>query len=143
MDVNFSPQGPPDVVLPDPAAELTARLDAAQSDGDRLAEVVASDPTFLAAWAALGDNAAEDTSVSGAIEAYAYYRVGYHRGLDALRKNGWKGSGFVRWSAESNRGFLRCLQGLGRMASVIGEEHEATRCDEFLRQLDPNGPWAS
>ncbi len=142
MDVHFSPEGPPDIVLPEVEAALASRLEEARGDRDRLAVVIAEDPTFLAAWAALGD-AAADAATSGAVEAYAYYRVGYHRGLDALRKNGWKGSGFVRWSAEPNRGFLRCLEGLGRMAVVLGEDHEATRCGEFLRQLDPSGPWAN
>lgn len=32
------------------------------------------------------------------IEAYMAFRVGYHRGLDQLRANGWRGSGFVRCS---------------------------------------------
>jgi hypothetical protein len=71
------------------------------------------------------------------VEAYAYYRIGYHRGLDALRANGWRGSGYVRRSAPSNRGFLDCLAGLGRMADAIGETDEAERCTQFLAQLDP------
>ena len=137
MDVNFSPQGPPDVVLPPPPAEQSARLDRADTI-EAVAGVVAKDPTYLDGWATLGDLAASD-AISGAVEAYAYYRVGYHRGLDALRKNGWKGSGFVRWSAETNRGFLRCLQGLGRMAERVGETDESVRCAEFLIQLDPSG----
>lgn len=73
------------------------------------------------------------------LERYAYFRVGYHRGLDALRQNGWRGSGFVRWSEASNRGFLRCLLGLARMANEIGEVDEAERCTIFLAQLDPSG----
>jgi hypothetical protein len=71
------------------------------------------------------------------VEAYAYFRIGYHRGLDFLRKNGWKGSGYVRWEHPSNRGFLRCLDGLARMAGAIGETDEEVRCAEFLRMLDP------
>jgi hypothetical protein len=67
------------------------------------------------------------------------YRVGYHRGLDALRANGWKGSGYVRWSAPTNHGFLNCLDGLARTAADIGETDEATRCLQFLLQCDPNG----
>lgn len=140
MDVNFSPQGPPDVVLPPPPPSQAAELDRADS-ADAVAAVVANDPTYLEAWATLGDMA-DSESMVGAVESYAYYRVGYHRGLDALRKNGWKGSGFVRWSSETNRGFLRCLQGLGQMAERIGESDESLRCAEFLNQLDPNGPWA-
>jgi hypothetical protein len=64
--------------------------------------------------------------------------VGYHRGLDALRANGWRGSGYVRWEAPSNRGFLRCLSGLAQMAAAIGETAEAERCELFCAQLDPS-----
>ena len=96
-----------------------------------MAAVVADHPRFLDGWARLGDLARDP------VEAYAAYRVGYHRGLDRLRQNGWRGSGFVRWSAEPNRGFLRALDGLRRMAAEIGEDDERDRCDTFLRQLDP------
>jgi hypothetical protein len=66
--------------------------------------------------------------------------VGYHRGLDRLRRNGWRGSGEVRWTEAENRGFLRALAGLAREAAVIGETAEAERCELFLRQLDPTWP---
>jgi hypothetical protein len=72
------------------------------------------------------------------VEAYAYFRVGYHRGLDALRQSGWRGSGYVRWRHPSNRGFLRAVDGLRRQAEAIGETDEALRCADFLRQLDPD-----
>ena len=71
------------------------------------------------------------------MESYAYFRVGYHRGLDALRGAGWRGSGYVRWRHPSNRGFLRALDGLRARAAEIGEADEADRCDQFLHQLDP------
>lgn len=71
------------------------------------------------------------------------YRVGYHRGLDTLRANGWRGSGYVRWSDETNHGFLGCLHGLGLMAAAIGETDEASRVEMFLAQLDPTGRPAS
>jgi hypothetical protein len=63
--------------------------------------------------------------------------VAYHRGLDRLRQSGWRGSGYVRWRHETNQGFLRALQGLGRQAAAIGEGDEAERCAQFLDQLDP------
>jgi hypothetical protein len=66
--------------------------------------------------------------------------VGYHRGLDTLRANGWRGSGYVRWEHETNRGFLRALAGLQQTAAEIGEDDEAERCAHFLRQLDPAWP---
>jgi Protein of unknown function (DUF3151) len=72
------------------------------------------------------------------VEAYAYFRVAYHRGLDRLRQSGWRGSGYVRWDHETNRGFLRAVEGLRASAEAIGELDEAQRCAEFLRQLDPD-----
>ncbi len=137
--ITMSPGGLPSTVLPtaDPRAEArlaeAVRRDAAERR-DAVASVVAAYPRFLAAWAALGD-AAGDT-----IERYAAYRVGYHRGLDALRANGWRGSGYVRWAEPTNVGFLRCLLGLQQMAAAIGEHDEAARCEQFLLQLDPTGP---
>lgn len=136
--VNLS-AGPPETVLPArPAEQVAALRDAlASAEGQRraaVAAVVASDPTFLDGWAALAALARDD------VEAYAYARVGYHRGLDALRSAGWKGSGYVRWSHESNRGFLSALDALRAAAEAIGEDAEATRCALFLRQLDPEWP---
>jgi len=101
---------------------------------DAIAAVVADNPTFLAGWADLGDMARDP------IEAYAAYRVGYHRGLDRLRQSGWRGSGYVRWEHETNRGFLRALAGLQRVATEIGEVDESGRCRDFLMMLDPNWP---
>ena len=74
------------------------------------------------------------------IDRYAFARVGYHRGLDTLRAAGWRGSGYVRWSHPSNRGFLRCLEALRAAAQAIGESDEEERCAVFLRQLDPDWP---
>ncbi len=74
------------------------------------------------------------------IDAYAYFRVGYHRGLDRIRRAGWRGRGRVPWSHEPNRGFLKSLEGLGRAATAIGEDDEAVRCREFLADLAPDFP---
>ena len=93
--------------------------------------VVARWPRFLDGWARLGELARDD------VEGYACFRVGYHRGLDRLRQSGWRGSGYVRWEHETNRGFLRALDGLRRAAAAIGEADEEERCDEFLHQLEP------
>ena len=93
-------------------------------------EVAARYPAFSLAWALL----AEDALAKGsAVEGYAYARTGYHRGLDALRRNGWKGHGPVPWSHAPNQGFLRCLAALARAAGAIGEAGEASRCWTFLR----------
>jgi hypothetical protein len=98
--------------------------------------VAADHPTSSLAWAALADLAYEDDRL---VESYAYARVGYHRGLDLLRRNGWKGHGPVPWEHEPNRGFLRCLHALARAAAAIGEEDEATRCTLFLRDSSAAG----
>lgn len=135
--IQFS-AGIPTTVLPPADPSDGQRLAAAlELDGDKrrtaVAAVVADSPRFLDGWAVLGD-LGRDT-----IERYAAYRVGYHRGLDALRGNGWRGSGYVRWAEPTNRGFLRSVRGLGQMAGEIGEIDEAERCQQFLLQLDPSG----
>lgn len=136
--VHLTPQGPPTTVLDtEPFAALQALAEALSSpEADRraaISAVVAQWPRFLDGWAQLGLHARDE------IEAYAAFRVGYHRGLDRLRANGWRGSGYVRWTNEANRGFLRALRGLRDMAAAIGETDEAERCDHFLVQLDPSG----
>jgi Protein of unknown function (DUF3151) len=123
---------PPATLLPDVPAARGA-LDAGQDP----AEVAASFPSYPGAWAALADRAFDGGSV---IESYAYARTGYHRGLDALRRSGWKGHGPVPWSHEPNRGFLRCVFALARAAGAIGEADEAARCRELLHDSDPSIP---
>lgn len=98
--------------------------------GASAADIAARYPAFLLAWAMLAESALEADSF---VEAYAYARTGYHRGLDALRRNGWKGHGPIPWSHEPNRGFLRSLAALARAADAIGEQDEADRCWTFLR----------
>jgi Protein of unknown function (DUF3151) len=138
-EVTLTPSGPPETVIADePASVLGALAAAMEQTGDArraaLADVVKVAPRSLLAWAHLGD-AGRDV-----VERYAAYRVGYHRGLDTLRANGWRGSGYVRWEHPGNRGFLRALAGLQRTAAEIGEDDEAERCALFLRQLDPAWP---
>ena len=129
-DVSFS-QGPPETVLDPEPDELRAALQSAEGR-DAVAAVAARWPRSLEAWSLLGEVAGDD------VEAYAYFRVGYHRGLDALRGAGWRGSGYVRSSHPSNLGFLRSLDGLRAVAAQIGETDEADRCAQFLHQLDPH-----
>ncbi|MDE3723931.1 MULTISPECIES: DUF3151 domain-containing protein [Nocardiopsis] len=87
-------------------------------------------PGYSAAWARLAENA---LAAGEPVTAYAYARTGYHRGLDQLRRSGWKGHGPVPWEHEPNQGFLRALHALGKAAEQIGETAEAERCATFLR----------
>ena len=130
------PVGEPlETTIEEPDGSLDALAAASSVDATR--SVAAAHPECLAAWASLGEEALDG---GRAVEAYAYFRVGYHRGLDRIRRAGWRGQGRVPWSHEGNRGFLRALRGLGRAAGAIGETSEATRCAEFLQQLAPDAP---
>ena len=103
-------------------------------DVDGLSAIAAKHPTSSLAWAELA-RAAHDAGRH--LEAYAYARVGYHRGLDALRKHGWRGQGPVPWSHEPNRGVLRAFWELQRAANEIGETDEVTRLGDLLQDADP------
>ena len=121
--------GPPPTRLPeDPAAaELAA--------GDAATEVVRRHPASPVAWATLAQQARDGGA--DAVTVYAYARVGYHRSLDLLRRNGWKGHGPVPWEHEPNRGFLRALALLATAARDIGETDVWERCSDFLRDSSP------
>jgi hypothetical protein len=103
---------------------------AALRAGQPPADVAARFPAYSAAWAALAERA---FAQGDAVAAYAYARTGYHRGLDQLRRAGWRGNGPIPWEHEPNRGFLRSLHALGQAAAAIGEDDEARRCAQFLR----------
>ena len=122
--------GIPETRLPvDPAA---ARLE----EGVAADQVAAAYPTSSLAWATLAEDALADGRT---VEGYAYARTGYHRALDSLRKNGWRGQGPVPWEHEPNRGFLRALAALAKAAGAIGESDEERRCTEFLRDSSTTG----
>lgn len=130
--------GPPPTLLPaEPVAQ--AALDAAAGDTEALAAVAAANPHFSAAWAALAEAALE---AGQTVAGYAYARTGYHRGLDQLRRSGWKGHGPVPWEHAPNQGFLRAVAALGRAADRIDEEDEAERCHQLLLDCDPAAPAA-
>ena len=121
--------GPPPTHLPvDPAQ-------AALDSGTEPADAVRQHPASPAAWAALA--AAGVDAGLDSVTVYAYARVGYHRSLDLLRRNGWKGHGPVPWEHEPNRGFLTCLGLLSLAAKAIGEQDEYERCRDFLRDSSP------
>lgn len=122
--------GPDPVFLPGDSAAET-ELEA----GENPAIVAAAHPTASVAWAALAEAALADEEK--VITAYAYARTGYHRGLDQLRRNGWKGFGPVPYSHVPNRGFLRCVAVLAKAADAIGESDEHARCLDLLDDCDP------
>jgi len=138
------PAPPPTLLPPDPGAAAPGTDGSGGPDGlgapsgrpDRAAllDLAAADPSSTAVWAAL----AEDHLAAGRlVDAYAAARTGYHRGLDQLRRNGWRGAGPVPWSHVPNRGWLRCVAALGRAADGIGETDEALRCGDLLAASDP------
>ena len=121
---------PPTHLPVDPAAALIA-------DGEeRPGRVAAAHPASSLAWAVLAEAALE---AEHPVQAYAYARTGYHRGLDALRRAGWRGQGPIPWEHEPNQGFLRALAALAKAADAIGEEEERHRCAEFLRASSAEG----
>jgi hypothetical protein len=115
---------PPVTLLP-----AQAEPEALVASGTAPVEIAARYPAFSLAWAMLAEDALD---AGHPVEAYAYARTGYHRGLDALRRNGWKGHGPVPWSHEPNQGFLRCLAALAQAAGEIAETEEEHRCWTFL-----------
>ena len=129
--------GPDPILLPgdsDAEAQLLAN--------ENPSTVAAAHPSASVAWAALAEEAlalsmASNEAIDKAVRAYAYARTGYHRGLDQLRRNGWKGFGPVPYAHEPNRGFLRCVAALAKAADTIGETDEYLRCLDLLDDCDP------
>ena len=121
--------GPEPTYLPE-ESDVVARLEA----GDEAVDLAAQHPTSSQVWAILADEAFDEGRT---IESYAYARVGYHRGLDALRRSGWRGTGPIPWEHVPNQGFLRSLYALGRAAAAIGESEEVDRITKFLNESDP------
>lgn len=120
--------GIPATELPvDPAAEQL-------QDGVHPEQVAAAYPSSSLAWAQLAEDALADGLT---IQGYAYARTGYHRGLDALRRSGWRGQGPVPWSHVPNRGVLRSIAALSQAAGEIGEADEQRRCAQLLRDSSP------
>jgi hypothetical protein len=125
-----------DNLLGDPAETLlpTDPAQALLDSGQPAQEVVRAYPASSLAWAMLAEGALDE---GRNVDAYAYARVGYHRGLDSLRRNGWRGHGPVPYSHLPNRGFLRALSALGKASARIGDTDEANRCRDFLFESSP------
>ncbi|QWT24781.1 DUF3151 domain-containing protein [Subtercola sp. PAMC28395] len=127
---------PPTLLDPEDgvAEALSVDPDETLPSRDELEAHVRRFPTSSLLWALLAERAFDEGQV---IPSYAFARVGYHRGLDALRKGGWRGHGPIPWSHEPNRGVLRSLYALRRAAEAIDEVDEVTRLTEFLTNSDP------
>lgn len=126
-----------DNLLEGPQPTLLAARPEAQAAleaGTDPTKLAATYPDFSAAWAALAERA---LAAGEPVMAYAYARTGYHRGLDQLRRSGWKGYGPVPWNHVPNQGFLRALAALAKAAREIGEAEEFERCSQFLADSDP------
>ncbi|AGP29961.1 DUF3151 domain-containing protein [Corynebacterium terpenotabidum] len=125
-----------------PEVRLPAALASAVVGGEtvqQLEELAVTNPKDSGVWAALAAyHLQQGASPSEKITAYACARTGYHRGLDALRSNGWRGTGPVPWSHEPNRGVLRAIMMLSVVAHAIGEEDEYIRCLNLVNDCDPD-----
>ena len=134
-DLLATEPGPPPTLLPeDPAvAEL------ADNGRERFLEIVSAHPASSLCWALLAEGALKMGTAEGDVGAYAYARTGYHRGLDLLRRSGWRGSGPIPWEHVPNRGFLRSLYALAVAAERIGDTAEQERCRRFLQDSSPTG----
>lgn len=125
-----------------PAVELPedpAVKELAEHGREQFVQIVARHPESSLCWALLAEGALSVETADADITAYAYARTGYHRGLDALRRAGWKGSGPIPWEHAPNRGFLRCLWALSKAAERIGEDDEAERCRQLLKDSSEQG----
>ncbi|MBK8867336.1 MAG: DUF3151 domain-containing protein [Dermatophilaceae bacterium] len=128
--------GIPATRLPEDPAVTVGGLDPAGMPGARLEEVATAYPASSLVWAMLAEAALD---ANAPVTAYAFARTGYHRGLDALRRAGWRGQGPIPWAHEPNRGFLRAVAALARAARVIGEAEEEARCAAFVREASREG----
>ncbi|MDN6303649.1 MAG: DUF3151 domain-containing protein [Brachybacterium sp.] len=124
--------GIPETRLPDDFVDVEVSEELVDGDPREIASRHLDSPL---AWATLAQDALTD---GDDVAAYAYARTGYHRGLDALRKSGWRGQGPIPASHAPNRGFLRSLAMLGETSRRLGDEAEADRVTGFLREADPS-----
>lgn len=147
--------GPPSTRLPDDHADIVVMTLLGESGGyvdatdvDAVRSAAAAHPDSSLAWALLARGELDGLAVDGqsgpadAVTAYAYARVGYHRGLDALRRAGWRGQGPIPVGHQPNRGFLAALLALGEASRLLGEVEESERITEFITQSDPTAPAA-
>jgi hypothetical protein len=140
-NLGLSPK-PPETNIPLPEEALLVHLESNLRDNniDEISKSTIVNPRELFCWASLAIVEIKTTQLKSPqdlITAYSIARIGYHRGLDTLRANGWRGSGYVKSNIAGNRGFLTCLFLLSYLAGKINENDEEARCSEFLSMVDP------
>ena len=118
--------GIPETRLPDDFVDVQVAEELVEGEPRQVASRHLDSPL---AWATLAEDALSDGDETA---AYAFARTGYHRGLDSLRRAGWRGQGPIPVTHAPNQGFLRALLALAEAAAAIGEDHEAARCQTFL-----------
>ncbi|WP_267207610.1 DUF3151 domain-containing protein [Corynebacterium sp. Marseille-P8863] len=116
---------PPPLHLPD---------DPAKGKDPLARETALAHPDSPAVWAA---RAEKELDGGDELIAYAYARTGYHRSLDRLRANGWKGWGPVPASHEANVPVLKSIAMLALASKAIGDDAEYDRCRQMLSDADP------
>jgi len=132
--------GLPPILLPPEPEEAVAALKSALGAPDQagaLRRVAIRFPKFSDIWARLGETA---YGADQDVEAFAFFRTAFHRGVDRLRQNGWRGTGPVPWAHEPNQGVLRAIHGLMLASAALGEADEALRCRQLLLDSDPSDP---
>ena len=116
---------PPPLHLPEDPAHGKDLLDR---------ETALAHPDSPAVWAARAEAELDSGDV---LIAYAYARTSYHRSLDRLRANGWKGWGPVPASHEANKPVLKAIAMLALVSKAIGDDAEYDRCRQMLSDADP------
>lgn len=125
-------------MLAPPPVRLPADPATADGSDPTTATAAFAHPDSPLVWATRAEEALRTAATDDEkLQAYAYARTGYHRSLDRLRGNGWKGWGPVPWSHEPNQGVLRAIAALARAARLIGEDAEYDRCRQMLSDADP------
>ncbi|MDR7328663.1 DUF3151 domain-containing protein [Corynebacterium guangdongense] len=125
-----------DMLAPDP---IRLPADPAQGRDPLDPATALAHPDSPNVWATKAEQAYENAaSDEDRLVTYAFARTGYHRSLDRLRANGWKGWGPVPYAHESNQPVLRAIAALALAAQAIGENAEYDRCRQMLSDADPD-----
>ncbi|KAB1503991.1 DUF3151 domain-containing protein [Corynebacterium sp. 320] len=102
-------------------------------------ETALKHPESPLVWATIAERAIGSAETDDQrVAAYAAARTGYHRSLDRLRANGWKGWGPVPFDHRPNQGVLRAIAALALASKMIDDDAEYDRCRQMLSDADPS-----